>query len=33
MRLDMSGDRDTIRLKTVLAALKLAVRLIKEGKA
>ena len=33
MRLNLSGDRDTIRLKTVLAALKLAVRLIKEGKA
>ena len=33
MRLDLSGDRDTIRLKTVLAALKLAVKLIKEGKA
>ena len=32
-RLNFEGDRDTIRSTTVLAALKLAVSLIKEGKA
>ncbi len=33
VRLNFAGDRDTIRSNTVLAALKLAVKLIKEGKA
>ena len=32
-RLNFEGDRDTIRSATVLAALNLAVSLIKEGKA
>ena len=32
-RLNFEGDRDTIRSATVLAALRLAVSLIKEGKA
>ena len=32
-RLNFEGDRDTIRSATVLAALKVAVSLIKEGKA
>ena len=33
LRLNFDGDRDTIRTKTVLAALELAVKLVKEGKA
>ena len=32
IRLNFNGDRDTIRCNTVLATLKLAVKLIKEGK-
>jgi PncC family amidohydrolase len=32
-RLNFEGDRNTIRCNTVLSALKLAVKLIKEGKA
>ena len=33
LRLNFEGDRDTIRSYTVLSALDLAVRLVKEGKA
>lgn len=33
LRLNFEGDRDTIRSKTVEAALDLAIKLIKEGKA
>lgn len=33
LRLNFAGDRDTIRSNTVLAALKMAVKLIKEGRS
>ena len=33
LRLNFEGDRDTIRSETVLSALDLALRLVKEGKA
>ena len=33
LRLNFEGDRDTIRTKTVEAAIDLAIKLIKEGKA
>lgn len=33
VRLNFTGDRDIIRIETVLAALDLALKLVKEGKA
>ena len=33
VRLNLTGDRDAIRTGTVLAALDLASKLVKEGKA
>jgi nicotinamide mononucleotide (NMN) deamidase PncC len=32
-RLNFTGDRDTIRTETVIAALEQAIKLVKEGKA